>query len=78
MLLLATYRPEHQHAWARKSYYTQLRIDPLSPETAQELLDAHLGDDASLQSLKRVLVLRTEGNPFFLEESVEHSSKPEP
>src|SRR2546426_1102762 len=70
MLLLVTYRPEHQHAWARKSYYTQLRIDPLSPETAQELLDARLGDDASLQSLKRALVQRTEGNPFFLEESV--------
>ena len=70
ILLLVTYRPEHQHGWARKSYYTQLRIDPLPPETAQELLDARLGDDASLQPLKQVLIERTEGNPFFLEETV--------
>ena len=70
ILLLATYRPEHQHAWARKSYYTQIRINPLSPEAARELLDARLGDDASLQPLKQVLVERTEGNPFFLEETV--------
>jgi class 3 adenylate cyclase len=51
ILLLVTYRPEHQHSWARKSYYTQLRIDPLPPEIARELLDARLGDDASLQPL---------------------------
>jgi predicted ATPase len=37
---------------------------------AEELLQALLGDDASLQSLKRRLIERTEGNPFFLEESV--------
>ena len=70
ILLLVTYRPEHQHGWVRKSYYTQLRIDPLLPEIAQELLDARLGDDASLQPLKQVLIERTEGNPFFLEETV--------
>ncbi|OLC13700.1 MAG: hypothetical protein AUH29_12080 [Candidatus Rokubacteria bacterium 13_1_40CM_69_27] len=70
ILLLLTYRPEYQHGWASKSYYTQLRIDPLPPETAQELLDVRLGDDAALQPLKQVLVQRTEGNPFFLEETV--------
>jgi predicted ATPase len=34
------------------------------------MLDALLGADASLERLKRLLVDRTEGNPFFLEESV--------
>src|SRR4030095_7054988 len=53
-----------------KSYYHQLRIDPLSPESADELLEALLGLDAELAPLKRLLVERTEGNPFFLEESV--------
>jgi len=33
-------------------------------------LHALLGDDASLQPLTRLLIARTEGNPFFLEESV--------
>ncbi len=30
ILLLVNYRPEYSHAWANKSYYTQLRLDPLS------------------------------------------------
>jgi class 3 adenylate cyclase/pimeloyl-ACP methyl ester carboxylesterase len=46
ILLLVNYRPEYQHGWGQKSYYTQLRID-------------------------RALIERTQGNPFFLEESVQ-------
>ena len=70
ILLLVNYRPEYQHTWGGKSYYTQLRIDPLLPESAEDLLSALLGDDGELTSLKRALIERTEGNPFFLEESV--------
>jgi len=70
LLLLANYRPEYQHSWSGKSYYRQLRIDPLPPETAEELLRALLGEDPSFEPLKRMLIERTEGNPFFLEESV--------
>jgi predicted ATPase/class 3 adenylate cyclase len=70
ILLLVNYRPEYQHAWGAKTYYTQLRIDPLPPESADKLLTALLGDRAELQPLKRMLLDRTEGNPFFLEESV--------
>ena len=70
VLLLVNYRPEYQHAWGRKTYYRQLRIDPLSPESADALLNAVLGEDRTLEPLKRVLIARTEGNPFFLEESV--------
>jgi predicted ATPase len=70
LVLLINYRPEYQHAWGSKTYYVQLRIDPLPPERADTLLTALLGEDASLAPLKRVLIARTEGNPFFLEESV--------
>ncbi|MFQ5894897.1 MAG: AAA family ATPase, partial [Nitrospinota bacterium] len=70
LLLLVNYRPEYQHSWGSKTYYTQLRIDPLPPESAEELLGALLGDGASLEPLKQLLIERTEGNPFFLEESV--------
>ena len=31
LLLLVNYRPEYQHAWGSKTYYTQLRLDPLAP-----------------------------------------------
>ena len=70
LLLLVNYRPEYQHGWSAKSYYRQLRIDPLSPETSDELLKALLGVDPTVEPLKRLLIERTEGNPFFLEESV--------
>ena len=69
-LLLVNYRPEYQHAWGGKTFYRQLRIDPLSAESAEALLDVLLGKDAGLQPLKQLLVERTEGNPFFLEETV--------
>jgi class 3 adenylate cyclase/predicted ATPase len=70
ILLLVNYRLEYQHGWGNKTYYSQLRIDPLPPESADELLQALLGDDANLRLLKQLLINRTEGNPFFLEESV--------
>ena len=70
VLLLVTYRPEYQHRWGAKTYYTQLRMDPLTGESANSLLHLLVGEDASLRPLKRLLIERTEGNPLFLEESV--------
>ena len=69
LLLLVNYRPEYQHGWGSKTYYTQLRLDPLPPASAAEVLQALVGDDPSLAPLKQLLITRTEGNPFFLEES---------
>ena len=34
LLLLVNYRPEYQHPWGGKTYYRQLRMDPLPLETA--------------------------------------------
>ena len=70
VLLFVNYRPEYTHGWGGKTYYTQLRLDPLPPERAEELLQVLLGDDLGLGPLKQRLVEGTEGNPFFLEESV--------
>src|SRR5262249_43243773 len=63
LLLLVNYRPEYQHGWGSKTYYTQLRLDPLPPLRADEFLHALLGDDASLQPLTPRLIVRTAGNP---------------
>src|SRR5262249_62351668 len=48
----------------------ELRIAPLVPESAEALLEGLVGRDSGLVPLKRLLIERTEGNPFFLEESV--------
>ena len=71
VLLLVNYRPEYEHGWANKSYYTRLRLDPLSSEGSDELLAAILGGDSDLYPLKTLLIERTQGNPFYLEESVQ-------
>ena len=51
LLLLVNYRPEYQHGWGSKTYYTQLRLDPLPPVSADEFLQALLGDDPGLEPL---------------------------
>ena len=70
VLLLVSYRPDYQHAWGSKTCYAQLRLDPLSWENAHALLDRLVGCDLTTAGLKAVLIERTGGNPFFLEESV--------
>ena len=51
--LLVNYRPEYQHGWGNKTYYTQLRLDPLPPVSAQALLQALLGSGAVWRPLRR-------------------------
>jgi class 3 adenylate cyclase/tetratricopeptide (TPR) repeat protein len=70
VLLLTTHRPGYAVRWAAKTYYTQIALDRLTPQEVEGLLQALLGADAWLLPLKQLLRERTEGNPFFLEESV--------
>jgi tetratricopeptide (TPR) repeat protein len=92
ILMLVNYRPEYHHQWGNKTYYTQLRLDPLGRESADEMLTALLGAGLPLfdqpgsghplpdqgegrgegiAALKRLIIERTEGNPFFMEEMVQ-------
>jgi predicted ATPase len=68
ILLLVNYRPEYRHDWSGKTYYTQLRLDPLGQEGSEEMLAALLGDDRTLAPVRRIILERAEGNPFFIEE----------
>jgi class 3 adenylate cyclase len=71
ILLLTNYRPEYRHEWGQKTYYTQLRLTPLGREEAEEMLDALLGTDPSLTTLRQLILEKTEGTPFFMEEVVQ-------
>jgi predicted ATPase len=70
LLLLVNYRPEYRHGWGGKTYYRQLQVEPLPRASAEELVRTLLGDDETLAPLTRLLIERTGGSPFFLEESV--------
>jgi len=73
ILLLVNYRPEYHHQWGNKTYYTQLRLDPLGRDNADQMLAALVGEgvELALAPLKRLIIERTEGNPFFMEEMVQ-------
>ncbi|MGH8070915.1 MAG: sigma 54-interacting transcriptional regulator [Candidatus Entotheonellia bacterium] len=71
VLLLVSYRPDYHHSWTSRTYYSQLRLAPLSAESARELAHAILGHDASVVPLSQGLIELTEGNPLFLEESIQ-------
>src|SRR5262249_10706056 len=84
ILLLVNYRPEYRQEWGQKTYYTQLRLAPFGRAEAEEFLDALLGttvgargqwnsqaEAAPLQTLKQLILTKTEGTPFFMEEVVQ-------
>ena len=70
LLLIVTFRPEYHHDWGSKTYYTQVGLAPLTAAPARTMLDVLLGTHISLEAFKRLLIEKTGGNPFFLEELV--------
>jgi class 3 adenylate cyclase/tetratricopeptide (TPR) repeat protein len=70
LLLIVTYRPEYRDEWRNQPNYHQLRLNPLTTESLEELLQALLGSDPSLLPLNSFLAERASGNPFFVEEIV--------
>src|SRR6266849_2566893 len=56
ILLLVNYRPEYSHQWSSKTYYTQLRLDPLGKESGEEMLSTLLGAGSNLAALKSFII----------------------
>lgn len=67
-MLLATYRPGYQAPWMGESCATQLTLPPLNPAASRELIESIVGDLPASQELLNAVVVRADGNPFFLEE----------
>jgi predicted ATPase len=65
---MVNYRPKYRHQWGNRSYYSQLRLDTLDRVSAGEMLTVLLGENAELSQLKQLIIERTGGNPFFMEE----------
>ena len=76
MLLLANYRLEYLHTWGGETYYSQLRVDTLGMEDAEERLAVLLGQAnwtvtaSSLEPFKQSTLDKTGGTPFFMGEMV--------
>jgi class 3 adenylate cyclase len=70
ILIVVNYRPEYRHEWGNKSCYAQIRLEPLAGADGAAMLTALLGEAVELDPLKRMVLERAGGNPFFLEEIV--------
>ena len=70
MLMLVNHRPGFAHPSHAKSYYRQLRLDPLEANNADQLLSVLLTDAAELGPFKKLIIEKSEGNPLFIEEIV--------
>lgn len=71
ILLLVNYRPEYRPPWQYADHCTRLRLESLTAAEAGGLLTSLLGDDPGLEPLKQLILEKTEGNPFFMEEVVQ-------
>jgi adenylate cyclase len=72
VLLVVTFRPEYPATWMRKSYCQRLALAALDPQASAELLRALIGERTELGPLAERIRERTRGNPFFIEEIVQH------
>ena len=70
VMLVITHRPEHRCAWSHRQYFQQISLEPLTPASVGSVLDELMGRDEPLGPLKDAIVQRTDGNPFFVEETV--------
>jgi DNA-binding NtrC family response regulator/tetratricopeptide (TPR) repeat protein len=72
VLLLTTHRAGHQLSWSDRSYFTELRLQPLSRSDARRVLHDALGREQRPSALPAATVEtildRADGNPFFVEE----------
>jgi predicted ATPase len=70
LLLLCTYRPERAVAWPGDADLKRIELHALTPDQSQALIGIWMGSLSLSQQLSAAVVERTQGNPFFLEETM--------
>jgi class 3 adenylate cyclase len=70
VLLLFTYRPEYVPVWGVKSYHNQLNLIRLSNRDSLEMMAHILGTKDIQMDLREMILEKTEGVPFFIEEFI--------
>jgi class 3 adenylate cyclase/tetratricopeptide (TPR) repeat protein len=70
VFLIFTYRPEFVHTWGGKSYHSQLNLNRLSNRESLAIMTYLLGTEEIETDLEELILEKTEGVPFFIEELV--------
>jgi hypothetical protein len=70
VLLLFTYRPEFVHTWGGKSFHSQITLNRLSNREGLMMISHLLGTEEIDSPLEELILEKTEGVPFFIEEFI--------
>jgi tetratricopeptide (TPR) repeat protein len=70
VLLLFTYRPEYEHSWSGRSYHSQVNLNRLSKRETVAMVTHLLDTEAVPENLVSLVLQKSEGVPFFIEEFV--------
>jgi tetratricopeptide (TPR) repeat protein len=70
IFLIFTYRPEYVHTWASKSYHSQITLNRVSNRESLTMVNNLLGTEDIESDLEELILEKTEGVPFFIEEFI--------
>jgi class 3 adenylate cyclase/tetratricopeptide (TPR) repeat protein len=70
VLMIFTYRPQFVHTWGAKSYHNQITLNRLSNRESIIMMSHLLGTADVDRDLEELILEKTEGVPFFIEEFI--------
>ncbi|MBW2345653.1 MAG: AAA family ATPase [Deltaproteobacteria bacterium] len=70
IFLIFTYRPEFVHTWGSRSYHSQVTLNRLSNRESLSMATHILGTPDIDRALEELILQKTEGIPFFIEEFI--------
>jgi len=70
VFLIFTYRPEFVHTWGGRSYHSQVTLNRLSNRESLAMISHLLGTEEISGDLEELVLQKTEGIPFFIEEFI--------
>lgn len=70
IFLIFTYRPEFVHTWGGRSFHSQLTLNRLSNRESLTMMANLLNTEDINRDLETLILEKTEGVPFFIEEFV--------
>jgi len=70
VLMIFTYRPEFVHTWGSKSFHSQITLNRLSNRESLIMISHLLGTENIDSDLEELILEKTEGVPFFIEEFI--------
>jgi class 3 adenylate cyclase/tetratricopeptide (TPR) repeat protein len=70
VLLIFTYRPDYVHTWGGRSYHSQVTLNRLSNRESLAMVTHILGTENIDGKLEELILEKTEGIPFFIEEFI--------